>query len=77
MKSRRESLGLSQMDLILKMYDHDKSVRVEATISNWERGTRFPPADDVARIANALGCNPEDLFIEEPVAPTPHEQSLD
>jgi len=58
MKKYRKILGLSQMALA------DKVGCSTTLIGNIEINRRFPSADNINRIANALGVKVADLFLE-------------
>ena len=58
-KSRREKLGLTQDALA------EKAKVGRVTISNAETGKYIPGVDIAIRLAHALDCSVEDLFIIE------------
>lgn len=56
LRTLRRSRRLSQMDVAL-MADEDQTV-----LSRLERGERIPTREQIAKLARALKCKPEDLF---------------
>lgn len=55
----RERVGKSRQDLA------DATRRSWWSVYGWERGSAAPPANTLARIADALECRIDDLFVEE------------
>jgi transcriptional regulator with XRE-family HTH domain len=58
--ARREQLGMTQRELAVRS-------RLPLTaIHHYERGVTTPTAEELARLATALGVEPEDLVEETP-----------
>lgn len=60
MKERRKELGMTQMDLAVRM-----GVQL-SNVSNWERGTRTASVPNLRKLAGILGVSMEDLLADEP-----------
>lgn len=57
--AHRTAAGVSTAELAVR------SGRMEETIQAWERSAAVPLLDDVRAIADALGCEPEDIELPE------------
>lgn len=55
-KSRRESLGMTQKELAEKLRVSQQAV------TKWETGENRPRAEKLPEIARLLGCSVDDLF---------------
>lgn len=60
MKERRKELGMTQMDLAVRM-----GVQL-SNVSNWERGARTASVPNLRKLAGILGVSMEDLLADEP-----------
>ena len=60
MKERRKELGMTQMDLAVRM-----GVQL-STVSSWERGARTASVPNLRKLAGILGVSMEDLLADEP-----------
>lgn len=60
MKERRKELGMTQMDLAVRM-----GVQL-SNVSSWERGVRTPSVPNLRKLAGILGVSMEDLLADEP-----------
>lgn len=60
MKERRKELGMTQMDLAVRM-----GVQL-SNVSSWERGARTASAPNLRKLAGILGVSMEDLLADEP-----------
>lgn len=60
MKERRKELGMTQMDLAVRM-----GVQL-SNVSNWERGARTASVPNLRKLAGILGASMEDLLADEP-----------
>lgn len=58
-KALREAQGLSQKQLATSMGV------VQSAVANWERETYLPKARDLPTLACALGCEINDLFVND------------
>lgn len=63
LKKIRESAGISQVELAGKLGVSQQAV------AKWESGISFPRGDLIPKIADALGCNIDQLFGREEVKP--------
>lgn len=60
MKERRKELGMTQMDLAVRM-----GVQL-SNVSSWERGARTASVPNLRKLAGILGVNMEELLADEP-----------
>ena len=60
MKERRKELGMTQMDLAVRM-----GVQL-SNVSSWERGARTTSVPNLRKLAGILGVSMEDLLADEP-----------
>lgn len=58
LRTLRRQAGISRTRLAIV------AGRCEHTVFLWERGRVAPRGDALARIAAAIGCHPDDLFVE-------------
>ncbi len=61
LKTLRRSRGMTQEDLA-RAAGFD-----QYSVSQWERGRRSPRPTTVRKLAEALGVEPQDLFVEQPL----------
>lgn len=60
MKERRKELGMTQMDLAVRM-----GVQL-SNVSSWERGAHTASVPNLRKLAGILGVSMEDLLADEP-----------
>lgn len=60
MKERRKELGMTQMDLAVRM-----GVQL-SNVSSWERGARTASVPNLRKLAVILGVSMEELLADEP-----------
>ena len=56
MRERRESLNLSRLDVVKRLYEQKFNIS-EETIRMWEEGTTAPDADRLPVLATVLQCS--------------------
>lgn len=61
MADRMVAAGLSDSHVVVALLDAGISV-TDATVRRWRLGLSQPRAEDIAVIARALGCTPNDLL---------------
>lgn len=59
-KALRQEAHMSQAQLA-----NETGYKTQSIVSMWETGDRTPPSSKLPALAQALGCNIDDLFAQE------------
>lgn len=68
LKERRQALRLTQSELASKLNMTRRSV------IRWEKGQAMPSTKKLRKLAELMGCSPEDFFKIQPILNNPQDQ---